>query len=111
MPKPIRTNQRDARGLMAQRTAFIASALTAETHPYHWTPMTGRLPREWRERLTADIEAALGRGGVYIVWSYGTPIAWVVGDVVTIPDVKYSVTTSKHQSTVRFALRELAVAA
>jgi|SRR6478735_11167946 len=34
----------------------------------------------------------------YVVWSYGTPIAWVRKDgAVVKPDVTYSVTTSKHQ--------------
>lgn len=34
----------------------------------------------------------------YVVWSYSTPIAWVLKDgTVRRPDVHYSVTTSKHQ--------------
>ena len=38
----------------------------------------------------------------YVVWSYRTPIAWVKtnGEVV-IPNIKYSVTTTRHQSVVK----------
>lgn len=38
-------------------------------------------------------------GSIYIVWSYGTPIAWIdqVGRAYRVPH-KFSVTTSKHQS-------------
>lgn len=31
------------------------------------------------------------------IYSYGTPIAWLDGDMWIIPDVRYSVTTGKHQ--------------
>lgn len=42
---------------------------------------------------------------VYVVLSYETPIAWVlVGGEVVIPDVTYSVTTSRHQNRVRAVL-------
>jgi hypothetical protein len=40
----------------------------------------------------------------YIVYSYGTPIAWFGRFGWTIPNVKYSVTTSKHQNYVRRSL-------
>lgn len=55
----------------------------------------GRLPAAWAARFYADREAGI----VYLVWSYGTPIGWVTsaGDYV-IPDVRHSVTTSRHQS-------------
>jgi hypothetical protein len=36
---------------------------------------------------------------VYVIYSYETPIAWAVeGDeLLTVPDVNYSLTTSRHQ--------------
>jgi len=41
----------------------------------------------------------------YIVLSYDTPIAWWYrGEGWTVPDVKYSPTTSKHQNIVRRAI-------
>lgn len=40
----------------------------------------------------------------YIVWSYGTPIAWHTEDGWTMPDARYSATTSRHQGQVRRGL-------
>ncbi|RJL24025.1 hypothetical protein [Bailinhaonella thermotolerans] len=60
---------------------------------------TGRLPRDLAEDYRAyagDIE--------YTVLSYRTPIAWVVRDRIVIPPVRYSVTTSRHQSMASAAL-------
>lgn len=55
----------------------------------------GRLPSEWRHNLfQADSHGDIA----YIVYSYETPIAWVLQDGTEVrPPVKYSVTTSKHQ--------------
>jgi hypothetical protein len=51
------------------------------------------------------LRAALAGQSVYVVRSYQTPIAWAYGDVVRIPEAKYSVTTSKAQGHVRRHLR------
>lgn len=40
----------------------------------------------------------------FIVYSYGTPIAWHHAGGWEIPAVRYSVTTSKHQGIVRRAV-------
>jgi hypothetical protein len=54
----------------------------------------GRLPREHANAFMMDHLAGIA----YVVWSYGTPIAWVRKDgTVVKPDVRYSRTTSKHQ--------------
>ena len=36
---------------------------------------------------------------VYVVYSYSTPIAWAREDdeLLTVPDISYSITTSQHQ--------------
>lgn len=53
----------------------------------------GRLPEEYH--------SAVG-GAEYVVFSYGTPVAWRGGcGVWVVPDVSYSVTTSRHQGLVR----------
>lgn len=60
---------------------------------------TGRLPEPWRSKFVTRAFDA------YVVLSYDTPIAW--WDATTgwvIPDVKYSPTTSRHQSIVRLAV-------
>lgn len=60
------------------------------------------LPKPWRERINEDQPD-------YVVWSYGTPIAWHCKDdegkdIWTIPDERYSATTTRHQGMVRTAL-------
>jgi hypothetical protein len=48
----------------------------------------------------------------YSVWSYGTPIAWLVeGEGWVIPPVKYSMSTGRHQGYVRRAVAGQAIAA
>lgn len=54
---------------------------------------TGYLPAEYRDAA---------RAATYVVWSYGTPIAWRdAAGQWTCPEVRYSATTSKHQGVVR----------
>lgn len=59
-------------------------------------PYTGRV---WPIELS---------GAAYVVWSYHTPIAWRLGEEWTIPDIKYSLTTTGHQNLVRVAVHYLA---
>jgi hypothetical protein len=57
---------------------------------------TGRLPEPYR---TVYRDAWWDDRITYTVYSYRTPIAWVLDDGTTIiPPVKYSITTSGHQS-------------
>ena len=42
---------------------------------------------------------------IYTIYSYNTPIAWYDNGWV-IPKVKYSVTTSRHQSTIKRAIEK-----
>lgn len=57
----------------------------------------GILPRDW-------VQVFRDQSIQYVVYSYATPIAWLTSGVWIIPDVKYSRTTSKHQSTIRTAV-------
>lgn len=78
------------------REAFRThGALRAEEGmPGYWT--AGRLP--------ADYSASLG-DATYVVYSYDTPIAWwSEANGWTVPDQRYSVTTSRHQTKVRTCL-------
>lgn len=62
---------------------------------------TGQLPENYRESA---------REATYTVYSYDTPIAWLTPDGVWIvPDVKYSVTTSAHQSKIATAISQIGV--
>lgn len=92
-------NRRTARDVkIPQRLPFKASALSGGTD----TDSLGILPEPYRE----EYKAAEKLGQItYVVRSYATPIAWVLdsGEVV-VPDVKYSATSSNHQTIARFAL-------
>lgn len=91
-----RVSNRDAGAIIARREPFethtgsLCGAFVTQT-----VGPTGYLPPEHRAALIEAWERA-GRG-LFIVWSYGTPIAWHDGEQWTRPDVKYSQTTSRHQ--------------
>lgn len=55
----------------------------------------GMLPQEYRPSA-ADAD--------YVVYSWDTPIAWHTQNGWHMPDVRYSVSTSKQQSRIRTAL-------
>lgn len=72
-----------------------------------WTPSAPyvapglRASGSWLRGDLAD-EAANAR---YVVYSYDTPIAWQNRDRTwTVPDVRYSRTTTAHQHAIRVAL-------
>lgn len=93
-------NGRKAAETIAQRIDFTShGALSARTYaPTDFAPnfYGSQLPREHRDALFAALKA----GPVYVVFSYETPIAWFSKHDITWhkPDVKYSMTTSHHQS-------------
>jgi len=64
---------------------------------------TGRMPLPWAETFR-DQEMEIK----FIVWSYDTPIAWLLdtGEWV-VPQHDYSPTTTKHLGTVRRAIASL----
>lgn len=93
-----------AKGPWWELSPYIRSRENFTTHGALWgnehvgahqTLSIGQLKEEHRE----SVEAA-----EYIVYSYGTPIAWYGRDGWTMPDQKYSATTSAHQSKVRTCL-------
>ena len=83
---------------------MAGQAFSNATGTFHGTPFPvgkGRLPKEFEDSLNeAD----------YVVYSYGTPIAWHVPAQGTLrarwiePNVKYSQTTTAHQSRLSIAL-------
>lgn len=95
-----RTTSANADQYIAALESFKTSgSLWGTDQPLYEGLTHGRLPQEHRAALTnAWVEDAV----IYIVFSYSTPIAWMLKDGSTvIPDVKYSPTTSAHQSIVR----------
>ncbi|QNP74990.1 hypothetical protein IAG44_39970 [Streptomyces roseirectus] len=92
MPK-LATQSWAVRRALASRQPFRthgALSATAER-----TYCVGWLPETWADRYRSDADA--GRI-IYQVFSYSTPIAWVLDDgTVVVPHVRYSITTSGHQ--------------
>ena len=97
-------NQRDAEHYIATRQEFTASALSGFHKDY--TPHAGRLDEEEYAKLT---EASAQNRFLYVVYSYGTPIAWHDSQGWYIVEQKFSRTTSKHQNLVRRAASLLVV--
>jgi hypothetical protein len=92
-----RTANKDALWYISNRTYFKGSNLYGIVQPPldFYEPAIGRLPHNWINEL---------KGSDYIVYSYGTPIAWFKNGEWLVPNLKYSQTTSRHQSLVRRAI-------
>ncbi len=94
---------RDARKAIAKREEFITHGAMSGKRVRSLG--TGLLPNSERDKFEAAVKHATNYGtGVYVVFSYSTPIAWENADgTLYVPEVKYSVTTSRHQSHCRVA--------
>jgi len=104
MPKGI--SNRDAVACIEGSREFSNStgSLRGEWLAYMPTE-TGRMAEDDRNTLQADYRAAEG-ASLYVVWSYGTPIAWRCKDLVRVPVARHSQTTAKHLAAVRRAWAE-----
>ena len=96
-----KTSNQKCFDLIRERIAFKGSNLFGYYVPLVWDcfePKTGKLP-------DTDVLKLHREQPSYIIYSYGTPIAWWSTTTGwNIPTVKYSVTTSKHQTYVRRAI-------
>lgn len=94
----------DAPGFIRRREDFAISSLSGDHNPTE----RGELPPRWWETLLATLR---GADWVYVVYSFGTPIAWewssdeLDESGVVIPPVRYSMTTTQHQTLAATALR------
>ena len=77
---------------------FTQGNMSARTHDRGQDASSGRmLPEDFEVLRSID-------ASVYVVYSYGTPIAWYVnGRGWWMPTATYSVTTQKHKTYVRRA--------
>jgi hypothetical protein len=66
---------------------------------------SGEAPWSWG-RLDYDHRASV-KDADYVIYSYQTPIAWRTQGQWHTPNVKYSVTTSRHQSKIFTAIDQL----
>jgi hypothetical protein len=96
-------NQRDAEHYIATRQEFKASALTGvNANENGLLGAFGRLNAEEFAQFKQD-EIRVN----YIVYSYGTPIAWHTdAEGWYVVSQKFSVTTSKHQNLTRRAIAD-----
>lgn len=91
-------------GLLANLQAFEGNTMSADTNESAPMGLGYVTPcgREYPETRDLFREHRDTVGLQYVVWSYGTVIAWVTADGrVVIPDDKHSVTTSRQQGLVR----------
>jgi hypothetical protein len=100
---------RDTDGIakaLAAREAFRThGALSGSPVTVGLASKLGWLPDEYRSLWRQGVILARNGHSLYAVWSYGTPIAFVVDNGTWIvPDERYSVTTSRHQSRVGYAI-------
>lgn len=78
-------------------TASNFKGFNLSTTPDCFRPATGRLQSDLVVQLQQDEPD-------YIIYSYGTPIAWHGKFGWHLPAIKYSQITSRHQSLVRGAI-------
>ena len=100
----IRTTTRDAaaiaRAFQNCKNFTTSGALKGVANPPWINPGRMRL-----DDGAAMYRACDGIGIDYIVYSYNTAIAYrTKNSEWVVPDAKYSVTTSKHQATIRYAI-------
>ncbi len=101
----IKTTIAKAETTIARRAEFDAGNLTGkwveQDRDRYTTLPTGQLPDAERKALIALLN---DKRRLYVVFSYGTPIAWGVGlGPLTVPSEYYSQSTSKHQNIARRA--------
>lgn len=94
-------NYREIREALQERRPFQGNSMSAEYVGTEYV-RTGAMPDHDYHYLKCDLHDARTQGiPFYVVRSYSTPIAWAYGNVVRVPDVRYSVTTSKQQGYAR----------
>ncbi|WP_344547368.1 hypothetical protein [Actinomadura fulvescens] len=87
------------REYLAARVPFTAGSMTAQSSPrttWGTVPAMGIMPDELADLCRDELARA-----VYVVYSYRTPIAWVLKDQdgqerTVIPPVEYTRTTARH---------------
>ena len=99
----IRTTTRNAtmiaRAIKNGEDFNTSGALKGIANP--WWIESGRMNIAYAKAMYA---ARDNIGIDYVIYSYGTPIAYRANGEWITPDAKYSTTTSKHQGTIRYAL-------
>jgi hypothetical protein len=85
---------------LTNRTPFEAASASGAGY----LGITLQLPSEWH----ADYHRTADHPDSFVVYSWGTPVAWVgADDEWVIPSVKYSVSTNRTQNRARSTLLHL----
>ena len=91
---------------LRDREPFTGNSMRSEYVDTDFIQGTGKLSDFDKRWLYTEKEIARTKGlPFYVVYSYATPIAWAYGDTVSIPEVKYSPTTSRQQTRVKINLK------
>lgn len=96
----MRLNYKQIRVALSERREFQGNSMWATNMRTDIARIQlGHLSRYYSDLLDDDLRTArrLGHESIYVVFSYGTPIGWAYGDVVRVPEDRYSVTSSRHQ--------------
>lgn len=91
-------------GLLANRRSFSGNTMWADYTDSSLDTLShcGKLYLHSEIQEQMREQHSQGFRATYVVWSYNTPIAYVLNDGrVFVPDVKYSVTTSRQQGLCR----------
>jgi hypothetical protein len=92
----ISSRSREVAERIRDRVPFQTYGALRATEEINHCPDSGRLNNDERDRLHTQWN--WGNGSMYVVWSYGTPIAWwTERDGWHRVAQKFSMTTSHHQ--------------
>ena len=97
----IKTSNNDAGQYISNQINFIGSNFVGIVQAPDHSPDDYRT---YGQLDTNNIALLNSDHPTYIVYSYATPIAWYGINGWNLPSIKYSPTTSKHQSIVRRAI-------
>lgn len=96
---------------MSYANRIKVGKLIADRETFRYGNMSGKWVESFPSLLLGELDPhvantmfdLLQETDLYVVYSYGTPIAYAFNRTMHVPDIKYSVTTSHHQSTARLA--------
>jgi hypothetical protein len=98
-----RTTYAEIPGLLKNHLSFEGNSMSAVASEYDYHPRYGRLSPEEQVRLRLDE----GVGLRYVVYSFGTPIAWVRLDgKVYVVQQRFSTATTRAQNLCRTWLED-----
>jgi hypothetical protein len=96
-----KTTLRKLQQAVDNRTPFRAGNISGR-----WEIDAGSVPVG---RLPAEYHPVHPSGPLFVIYSYQTPVAWYRDGEWTVPDVKYSASTSNHQSNIWYMIQRTGI--